>query len=42
MQRDALTIKPLQVIVVGVVLAALIVLALLALVQVVLRVAGQP
>jgi hypothetical protein len=42
MQRDALTIKPLQVILVGVLLAALIVLALLALVQVVLRVAGQP
>ena len=41
MQRDAVTIKPLQVIVVGVALAALIVIALLALVQVILRVAGQ-
>ena len=39
MQRDELTIKPLQVIVVGVALAAVVVLALLALVQVVLRVA---
>jgi hypothetical protein len=41
MQRDAVTIKPLQVIVVGVALAALIVIGLLVLVQVVLRVAGQ-
>ena len=37
MQQDAVTIKPLQVIVVGVVLAALIVLSLLALVRVVLH-----
>ena len=37
MQRDAVTIKPLQVIVVGVALAALIVFALLALVRVVLH-----
>ena len=36
MQRDAVTIKPLQVIVVGVALAAVIVFALLALVRVVL------
>jgi hypothetical protein len=40
MQRDAVTIKPLQVIVVGVVFAALLVFALLALVRVILRVAG--
>ena len=40
MQRDAVTIKPVQVIVVGLALAALIVLALLALVRVILRVAG--
>ena len=40
MQRDAVTIKPLQVIVVGVALAALIVFALLALVRVVLLFAG--
>ncbi|HVN34308.1 MAG TPA: DUF2970 domain-containing protein [Casimicrobiaceae bacterium] len=39
MQRDEVTIKPLQLIVVGVGLAAVFVLALLALVQVVLRVA---
>ena len=39
MQRDEVTIKPLQVIIVGVALAAVFVLALLALVQVVLRVA---
>ncbi len=37
MQRDAVTIKPLQVMVVGVALAALIVFALLALVRVVLH-----
>ena len=37
MQRDAVTIKPLQVIIVGVALAALIVFALLALVRVVLH-----
>ncbi len=37
MQRDAVTIKPLQVIVVGVAIAAVFVFALLALVQVVLR-----
>jgi len=37
MQQDAVTIKPLQVIVVGVALAALIVLSLLALVRVVLH-----
>ncbi|HET7031818.1 MAG TPA: DUF2970 domain-containing protein [Casimicrobiaceae bacterium] len=36
MQRDEVSIKPLQVIVVGVALAALIVLALIALVKVVL------
>ena len=40
MQRDAVTIKPLQVIVVGVALAAVIVFALLALVRVVLLFAG--
>ena len=39
MRRDEVTIKPLQVIVVGVALAAVFVFALLALVQVVLRVA---
>jgi hypothetical protein len=39
MQRDEVTIKPLQVIVVGVAVAAVFVFALLALVQVVLRVA---
>jgi len=39
MERDEITIKPLQVIVVGVALAAVFVFALLALVQVVLRVA---
>jgi hypothetical protein len=39
MQRDEVTIKPLQVIVVGVAVAAIFVFALLALVQVVLRVA---
>jgi len=39
MERDEVTIKPLQVIVVGVALAAVFVFALLALVQVVLRVA---
>ena len=37
MQRDAVTIKPLQVVVAGVALAALIVFALLALVRVVLH-----
>jgi hypothetical protein len=37
MQRDAVTIKPLQVVVVGVALAALIVFALLALVRLVLH-----
>ena len=36
MQRDAVTIKPLQVIVVGVALAALLVFALIVLVRVVL------
>ena len=40
MQRDAVTIKPMQVIIVGVAFAALIVLALLALVRVILRVAA--
>jgi len=40
MQRDAVTIKPLQVIVVGVVFAALLVLALLVLVRVILRFAA--
>ena len=40
MQRDAVTIKPVQVIVVGVAFAASIVLALLALVRVILRVAA--
>ena len=40
MQRDAVTIKPAQVIVIGVAFAALIVLALLALVRVILRVAA--
>ncbi len=40
MQRDAVTIKPPQVVIVGVVLAALLVFALLALVRVILRVAG--
>jgi hypothetical protein len=40
MQRDAVTIKPLHVIVVGVALAALLVFALLALVRVILSVAG--
>ena len=39
MQRDEVTIKPLQVIIVGVALAAVFVFALLALVQVVLRIA---
>ena len=39
MQRDEMTIKPLQVIVVGVALAAVCVFALLALVQLVLRLA---
>jgi len=39
MQRDEVTIKPLQVIVVGVALAAVFLFALLALVQVVLRIA---
>ena len=37
MQRDAVTIKPLQVIVVGVAFAALLVIALLVLVRVILR-----
>ena len=37
MQRDAVTIKPLQVVIVGVVLAAVLVFALLALVRVILR-----
>ena len=36
MQRDAVTIKPWQVVVVGIVLAAVLVFALLALVQIVL------
>ena len=40
MQRDAVTIKPLQVVIVGVLLAAMLVFALLALVRVILRVAG--
>ena len=39
MQRDEITIKPLQVIIVGIALAAVFVFALLALVQLVLRVA---
>ncbi|MEO8303473.1 MAG: DUF2970 domain-containing protein [Betaproteobacteria bacterium] len=40
MQRDAVTVKPLQVIVVGVLLAAVLVFALLALVRVILSNAG--
>ena len=40
MQRDEVTIWPLQVIIVGVALAAFFVFALLAIVQIVLRVAG--
>ena len=40
MQRDAVTIKPLQVVVVGVVLAALLVFGLLALVRFILRDVG--
>ena len=40
MQRDAVTVKPLQVIVIGVVFAAILVFALLALVRVILRSAG--
>ena len=40
MQRDAVTVKPLQVVVVGVLLAAVLVFALLALVRVILRYAG--
>ena len=39
MQRDEVAIKPLQVIVVGVALAAVFVFALLAIVQIVLRLA---
>ena len=41
MQRDEMTIKPLQVIVVGVAVAALIVFALIALVRVILFEAGS-
>lgn len=37
MQRDAVTVKPLQVVVVGVLLAAVLVFALLALVSVILK-----
>jgi hypothetical protein len=37
MQRDAVTIKPLQVVIVGVLLAAVLVFALLAIVRVILR-----
>ena len=37
MQRDAVTVKPLQVVVVGVLLAAVLVLTLLALVSVILK-----
>jgi amino acid transporter len=37
MQRDAVTVKPLQVVVIGVVFAAILVFALLALVRVILR-----
>jgi amino acid transporter len=40
MQRDAVTVKPLQVIVIGVLFAAVLVLVLLALVRVILRSAG--
>lgn len=40
MQRDAVTVKPLQVIVIGVLLAAVLVFALLALVRVILSNAG--
>ena len=40
MQRDAVTVKPLQVIVVGVLLAAVLVFALLALVRVILSYAS--
>ena len=40
MQRDAVTVKPMQVIVIGVVLAAVLVFALLALVRVILSNAG--
>jgi hypothetical protein len=40
MRRDAVTIRPHQVIIVGVVLAALFVFGLLALVRVILRSAG--
>ena len=40
MQRDAVTVQPLQVVVVGVVLAALLVFGLLALVRFILRDAG--
>ena len=40
MQRDAVTVKPLQVVVGGVLLAAVLVFALLALVNVILRTAA--
>ena len=40
MQRDAISIRPHQVIIVGVVLAALLVVLLLTLVRVILRAAG--
>ena len=40
MQRDAVTVKPLQVVVIGVLLAAVLVFALLALVRVIVRDAG--
>ena len=40
MQRDAVTVKPLQVVIVGVVLAAVLVFALLVLVRIILSNAG--
>ena len=40
MRRDAVTIRPHQVVIVGVVLAALLVILLLTLVRVILRAAG--
>ena len=40
MQRDAVTVKPVQVIVIGLLLAAVLVFALLALVRVILSNAG--
>ena len=40
MQRDAVTVKPMQVVVIGVLLAAVLVFALLALVRIILSNAG--